>query len=216
MIAGLLRDCLGQAPGLLTWLRSSPTQRSLASISYLPTSLSEPALACYKVALSNQLQPRNAPKNCRFECEDVNEGLGHYKNSFDVIHLRCVFHGLKDSQALLYEMFDLLRPGGILLVGDGNFPHNEDCQLLAESQDVNLPGSRKQEIEDCCLQEDETAPVRVAPLGPYVSHHCAAELLLYGHVNAKDVQDCGGKYLPLLATLSRPYSKATPRNTLRR
>lgn len=80
------------------------------------------------------------PGNCRFECDDVNQGLEHYKNSQDVVHLRCAGSGIEDGQEFFYELFDILRPGGILLVVDGNYMHGEDRKRL--------------------IQDDENAPVR--------------------------------------------------------
>lgn len=38
--------------------------------------------------LTNSACARTAPPNVRFECDDVNLGLSHYKNQFDVVHMR--------------------------------------------------------------------------------------------------------------------------------
>lgn len=61
------------------------------------------------------------PDNCRFEVDDVNHGLPHYRASFDVIHVRGVGDGIKDYSTFLDEMYRTLRPGGILLVVEWDF-----------------------------------------------------------------------------------------------
>lgn len=35
------------------------------------------------------------PTNCRFEIDDINLGLSHYHNQFDVIHVRCIGSGVR-------------------------------------------------------------------------------------------------------------------------
>ncbi len=70
------------------------------------------------------------PENCRFECDDANEGLEHYKNSFDVVHARAICGGIKDYPKLLREMVDMLRPGGVLLITEGEGIYGADCQRL--------------------------------------------------------------------------------------
>ncbi|KAI0929195.1 hypothetical protein AcW1_006207 [Taiwanofungus camphoratus] len=67
------------------------------------------------------------PTNCRFEIDDANLGFAHYKNSFDVVHARAISAGIRDFPGLLQELAEVLRPGGILLLGDG------DMQLYDEN-----------------------------------------------------------------------------------
>lgn len=63
--------------------------------------------------------------------------------------------GIEDGQAFFYELYDLLRPGGILLVVDGNGVHREDCKMRRPAAfDPKIPA-----MQECCQQEDETAPV---------------------------------------------------------
>ena len=83
----------------------------------------------------------SVPSNCRFECSDINEGLSRYKNSFDVIHLRYVLMGIKDTQDFLAEAYGLLRPGGILLIVDGELMHGEDKKILLQD-DIAAPVSK--------------------------------------------------------------------------
>ncbi|KAI0797651.1 S-adenosyl-L-methionine-dependent methyltransferase [Abortiporus biennis] len=67
------------------------------------------------------------PQNCRFEIDDANLGFSHYRNSFDVVHARAVCSGIRDFPSLLNELADVLRPGGVILLGDG------DMQLYDET-----------------------------------------------------------------------------------
>lgn len=64
--------------------------------------------------------PREPTPNCRFECDDVNFGLSHYKNSFDVVHARCVDTGIADYPHFLKDVHQVLRPGGVFLSVSGS------------------------------------------------------------------------------------------------
>ncbi|CCM00019.1 uncharacterized protein FIBRA_02045 [Fibroporia radiculosa] len=59
------------------------------------------------------------PANCRFEIDDANLGFSHYQDSFDVVHARAVSAGIRDFPQLLEELARSLRPGGVILLGDG-------------------------------------------------------------------------------------------------
>lgn len=63
---------------------------------------------------------REPTPNCRFECDDVNFGLSHYKNSFDVVHARCVESGIADYPHFLKDVQQVLRPGGVFLAVFGS------------------------------------------------------------------------------------------------
>ncbi|KAH9952099.1 S-adenosyl-L-methionine-dependent methyltransferase [Amylocystis lapponica] len=68
------------------------------------------------------------PNNCRFEIDDANLGFAHYRDSFDVVHARSISSGIRDFPLLLQELARALRPGGVVLLGDG------DMQLFDEQQ----------------------------------------------------------------------------------
>lgn len=53
--------------------------------------------------------------------DNVNENLGHYRASFDLIHLRSVGDGVDNYRSSLEEFFLILRPGGVLLVAEWDF-----------------------------------------------------------------------------------------------
>ncbi|KAG8896507.1 hypothetical protein FRC01_011748, partial [Tulasnella sp. 417] len=56
------------------------------------------------------------PANCRFEQDDVNLGLEHYTNTFDILHARIIDLGIDDYPSFLYDMARILRPGGIIIL----------------------------------------------------------------------------------------------------
>ncbi|KZT09627.1 S-adenosyl-L-methionine-dependent methyltransferase [Laetiporus sulphureus 93-53] len=66
-----------------------------------------------------RLDGRELPINCRFELDDANLGFSHYRDCFDVVHARAISAGIRDFPALLEELASVLRPGGMLLLGDG-------------------------------------------------------------------------------------------------
>ncbi|KAG9048514.1 hypothetical protein FS837_012704 [Tulasnella sp. UAMH 9824] len=70
------------------------------------------------------------PSNCRFECDDVNLGLLHYKGRFDIVHASCVVMGITDCRKFMDEVAEILRPGGVFLTLAANMQiydehHNE-------------------------------------------------------------------------------------------
>ncbi|KAI0723973.1 S-adenosyl-L-methionine-dependent methyltransferase [Cerioporus squamosus] len=68
------------------------------------------------------------PPNCRFEIDDANLGFSHYRESFDVIHARSVSAGIRDFPQLLEELAQALRPGGVVLLGDGEMQLYDEWQ----------------------------------------------------------------------------------------
>ncbi|KAG8973076.1 hypothetical protein FRB90_010011, partial [Tulasnella sp. 427] len=60
------------------------------------------------------------PQNCRFELDDANLSLSHYANTFDLVHVRAADSGIKDFHAFLYNLAEVLRPGGVLILGSGD------------------------------------------------------------------------------------------------
>ncbi|EPQ58002.1 S-adenosyl-L-methionine-dependent methyltransferase [Gloeophyllum trabeum ATCC 11539] len=69
------------------------------------------------------------PENVRFEIDDANLGFAHYRQNFDVIHARAISAGIHDFKGLLREFANALRPGGVLLLADG------EMQLYDESKE---------------------------------------------------------------------------------
>ncbi|KAG8986470.1 hypothetical protein FRB94_002795 [Tulasnella sp. JGI-2019a] len=59
------------------------------------------------------------PPNCRFEVDDANLSMTHYKDCFNMVHVRSADQGINDFNGCLYELAQTLRPGGILVLSTG-------------------------------------------------------------------------------------------------
>ncbi|KAG8825267.1 hypothetical protein FRC17_008766 [Serendipita sp. 399] len=83
------------------------------------------------------------PPNLSFEIDDINLGLAHFKDSFDLIHMRCVMGGIKDMRKTLEEVQACLKPGGMLVIIDGDYRLYKDVNTiyplakLPEDKDVS-------------------------------------------------------------------------------
>ncbi|KIP12259.1 hypothetical protein PHLGIDRAFT_328195 [Phlebiopsis gigantea 11061_1 CR5-6] len=75
------------------------------------------------------------PQNCRFEIDDANLGFFHYRGTFDVVHARAIAMGIKDYPALLKDLAQTLRPGGMIILGDGEMQlYDEERRPLSYSE----------------------------------------------------------------------------------
>ncbi|RDX51938.1 hypothetical protein OH76DRAFT_1481027 [Lentinus brumalis] len=67
------------------------------------------------------MQATNMPPNLRSEVDDVNLGLQHFYDSFDVAHARLISSGIRDYKGLIDNMAQTLRPRGLLQVAEFDF-----------------------------------------------------------------------------------------------
>ncbi|KAH9843187.1 S-adenosyl-L-methionine-dependent methyltransferase [Rhodofomes roseus] len=81
------------------------------------------------------------PSNCRFEIDDANLGFLHYIDSFDVVHARAISAGIRDFPGLLRELAGTLRPGGVLLLADGEQQLYDENQRPMAFTDPDAPGT---------------------------------------------------------------------------
>jgi len=56
------------------------------------------------------------PPNCRFEIDDANLAMGHYTDTFSIVHGRMINSGLNDVNSFFYQMARILKPGGVLIM----------------------------------------------------------------------------------------------------
>jgi SAM-dependent methyltransferase len=61
------------------------------------------------------------PRNLQFEIDDINLGLSHFYDQYDVVHARCVSGGITDMDQTMVEYQKCLKPGGILLIIEGDY-----------------------------------------------------------------------------------------------
>ncbi|KAK4685762.1 hypothetical protein P7C73_g4385, partial [Tremellales sp. Uapishka_1] len=64
----------------------------------------------------------NLPENVHFMIEDAAQGLPFADNSFDVVHSRALFLGIRDWPAYVTEIVRLVKPGGLVYFVEGAFP----------------------------------------------------------------------------------------------
>ncbi|CAE6427015.1 unnamed protein product [Rhizoctonia solani] len=77
---------------------------------------------------------RPPPPNCRFEFDDFNLGMSHYYGMFDVIHARSAANGVTNFREFMNDMGLCLRPGGLILVVEGDlelFSYTREPQEIA-------------------------------------------------------------------------------------
>ncbi|PIL24243.1 hypothetical protein GSI_13996 [Ganoderma sinense ZZ0214-1] len=70
----------------------------------------------------------------------ANLGFSHYRESFDVIHARSISPGIRDFPQLLEEFAQALRPGGVVLLGDGEMQLYDEHQVPLAYAEQGTPG----------------------------------------------------------------------------
>ncbi|KIO29852.1 hypothetical protein M407DRAFT_46039, partial [Tulasnella calospora MUT 4182] len=80
------------------------------------------------------------PSNCRFECDDANLGLLHYKGCFDVVNASCVTLGITNYRKFMDEVVEILRPGGVFLTVAGDMQIYDENHKLVPLANEGAPG----------------------------------------------------------------------------
>lgn len=60
------------------------------------------------------------PPNLQMEISDINDGLMHCYNDYDLIQMRCVLSGITDIDRTMRDLQLCLKPGGVLLILGGD------------------------------------------------------------------------------------------------
>ncbi|PVG04451.1 S-adenosyl-L-methionine-dependent methyltransferase [Serendipita vermifera] len=83
------------------------------------------------------------PSNCRFEIDDINLGLAHYQDHFDLVHARVISAGFKDFKKAKQDIERCLKPGGMVVWIDGDYHFSgEDPETYVPlASEVNPEGS---------------------------------------------------------------------------
>ncbi|KZV85115.1 S-adenosyl-L-methionine-dependent methyltransferase [Exidia glandulosa HHB12029] len=83
---------------------------------------------------------RNPPPNVRFEFDDFGLGLPHFYGQFDVVHARSTANGVRNYEDFIAECVRCLRPGGVLLLVEGDMViFDEDLRPHALAGDPLYP-----------------------------------------------------------------------------
>jgi len=67
------------------------------------------------------LQESIMPRNLRSEVDDINIGLDHYRDSFDVAHTRLIAAGIRDYHRLIDQLARVVLPGGLIDLTEYDF-----------------------------------------------------------------------------------------------
>jgi SAM-dependent methyltransferase len=79
----------------------------------------------------------NFPPNLRFEIDDINLGLDHFYDRYDLVHARCVSGGINDMDKTIVEFQKCLKPGGLLIIMEGDHIYERRDKLARLKK---LPG----------------------------------------------------------------------------
>lgn len=63
----------------------------------------------------------SVPPNCHFEVDNIELGLSHFQNQFDVVHARLIAAGLKDFKKCKRDIEMCVKPGGMMIWLDGDY-----------------------------------------------------------------------------------------------
>jgi hypothetical protein len=62
----------------------------------------------------------NSPSNLHFTINDVNLGMSRFYDQYDFVHVRSIGGGITDMDRTIVELQRCLKPGGVLLIIDGD------------------------------------------------------------------------------------------------
>ncbi|TEB24749.1 hypothetical protein FA13DRAFT_1638308 [Coprinellus micaceus] len=78
------------------------------------------------------------PASHRIEVNDINMGLQHFYNQFDVVHARLISSGIKDYKSLIDQISCILVPGGLVELVECDF-HTYNRHRQRIKVDLDLP-----------------------------------------------------------------------------
>jgi hypothetical protein len=110
------------------------------------------------------------PPNLQFEIDDINFGLSHFYDQYDVVHVRCVMGGIKDMDQSIVEFQKCLKPGGILLIIEGDMN-------LHETRDTAARLKKLPEDPDVSSVAEDGSWLRRMVLGEHLSDYFPSSLV---------------------------------------
>jgi SAM-dependent methyltransferase len=76
------------------------------------------------------VQPEWVPPNCQFQLDDAEQDWTFAPASFDYIHVRDMYLGIRDWAKFMRQAYDALKPGGYVeLVSPHGYPTSDDNSL---------------------------------------------------------------------------------------
>jgi SAM-dependent methyltransferase len=61
------------------------------------------------------------PQNCHFEIDDINCGLDHFHNQFDLVHARLIGAGIHNFRKTVHDAVQCLKPGGMIVWSEPDY-----------------------------------------------------------------------------------------------
>lgn len=94
------------------------------------------------------LLPEEIPPNCRFEMDDINQGLDHLQGMYDVVHARAISLGLKDFRKSLQQIVGCAKPGGVVICIEASYNFHSGLAMKPVSywSATNPQGSYTQRV----------------------------------------------------------------------
>ncbi|KAJ2920118.1 hypothetical protein MD484_g263, partial [Candolleomyces efflorescens] len=80
------------------------------------------------------------PPNVRTEVDDINYGLTHFHNCFDVVHVRLLAMGIRNYREMVHDITHVLRPGGLVEYFQSDL-HAYDENMERVEVDMNRIGA---------------------------------------------------------------------------
>ncbi|KAF6743763.1 hypothetical protein DFP72DRAFT_111671 [Ephemerocybe angulata] len=81
------------------------------------------------------------PPNLRIEVDDLNKGIEHFYDTFDVVHSRLITFGIRDYRRLIEHMVRSVRPNGVIEVQEYDFRTYTREQKLIPANTTDPLGS---------------------------------------------------------------------------
>ncbi|PVF94111.1 hypothetical protein CPB86DRAFT_789361 [Serendipita vermifera] len=79
-----------------------------------------PHVSVLGLDLVPHLQAPDEPENVRFQTYDINKGMSQFHGQYDMIQMRCALAGITNSESTVKDLLMSLKPGGLLMVMEGD------------------------------------------------------------------------------------------------
>ncbi|KIP11739.1 hypothetical protein PHLGIDRAFT_63365 [Phlebiopsis gigantea 11061_1 CR5-6] len=124
---------------------------------------------------------RNMPPNCRSEVDDVNLGLQHFYNEFEVSHARLVSSGIRDYAGFVDQISMTLKPGGLVDLTEFDFRVYGLDKRPIPIDDRASAIARWMHLAHQAVQQQGGEPDAANHLYEWVRNHNAYEQPVYRH-----------------------------------